>query len=269
MSAPLPLSAWGPPGGPPLVLLHGFMGRGEDWAPLAPLLADPWRVVALDLPGHGTATGLPPEAYTLEGAARTVVDTLDELGARRAPVVGYSMGGRIAGHVALVAPERVEALVLESAHPGFASTEQRTARLARDHDRARRLRADFRAFLDEWTADPLFGLAQGDSGRRALVEDRLRGDPEELARALVGLGPGNQEPVGERLRALGVPTLLVAGSRDVRYARLLGEMAADCGFALHVEAGAAHTVHRDRPDAFARAVRTFLERTIPTQHVHD
>jgi 2-succinyl-6-hydroxy-2,4-cyclohexadiene-1-carboxylate synthase len=251
------------------VLVHGFMGRGEDWAPLAPLLADPWRMVAVDLPGHGTATGLPPEAYTLEGAARTVVDTLDDLGARRAPLIGYSMGGRIACHVALAAPERVEALVLESAHPGLSSTEDRTARLAQDRDRARRLREDFRAFLDEWTADPLFGLAEVDPGRRALVEDRLRGDPAELARALVGLGTGNQAPVGERLRALRVPTLLVAGARDVRYARLLGELAADCGFSLHVEPGAAHVVHRERPDAFARVVRTFLERTIPTQHVRD
>ncbi len=66
--AGLSFSGWGPVDAPVLVLLHGFMGSGNDWATIANALPE-FRVLAPDLPGHGESTGLPVEAYTLDGAA--------------------------------------------------------------------------------------------------------------------------------------------------------------------------------------------------------
>ncbi len=269
MNAPLRVRDWGGAGGDPLILLHGFMGRSDDWAEVAPRLARGRRVLGFDLPGHGSSLGLAAEAYGLEGAALAVVETVDALGLERVAIAGYSMGGRIAAHVALAAPDRTKSLVLESAHPGFASRGEREARLELDRARARWLQDDAPGFLEAWYRLPLFGLGGDDQRRTELARDRLRADPDELARALVGMSTGRQQPLGERLRALGVPTLLVAGERDSAYVRMLGRLALEGGFDLHVEPGAAHMVHLDRPDAFAALVTTFLERKHPAQHDPD
>ena len=82
---------------------------------------------------------------------------LDRLGIARAPVVGYSMGGRVALHLALGAPERVAALVLESASPGIADAAQRAARVKSDEALADDIeRLGIEAFVDRWEAQPLF-----------------------------------------------------------------------------------------------------------------
>lgn len=269
MSTLLGVTRWGKAGAVPVVLLHGFLGSSADWKGIAPLLADRRPVIALDLPGHGASTGLPQDAYTLHGAARAVIMTMDELDLERVSIVGYSMGGRVAGHVALAAPSRLDHLVLESAHPGLRSPEERDARLSLDRERARRLEVDPGGFLDEWYRSPIFGLAKRATARREMVADRLRGDPADLARALLGMSTGLQEPMGERLRALGVPTLLVAGGRDRAYVRLLGNASEQHGFDLHVEPGSTHNVHLDRPSAFASIVTSFLEPKNPTEHGHD
>lgn len=269
MKAPLHVRDWGGSGPNALVLLHGFLGRSDDWAGIAPRLAGRWRVLAFDLPGHGSSTGLPEASYSPDGAAHAVVESLDALGLKSVSMVGYSMGGRIAGHAALQAPGRMNGLVLESAHPGLASRAERDERLEIDRERARRLTIDLPGFLEQWYRSPMFGLAADDERRLDLVRDRLRGDPAELARALVGMSTGRQEPVGERLRAVGVPTLLVAGGRDPAYARMLSRVAREHGFELHIESDAAHTVHMDRPDAFASFVAKFLESKNPAEHDPD
>ena len=103
MSTPvvLPLHAYGPSDGRPVVCLHGFLGRGSDWEALAPRLGDVC-LYALDLPGHGEAIGAPRTASVFETAAASVMATLDAAGLGRVPLVGYSMGGRLALYLSLI-----------------------------------------------------------------------------------------------------------------------------------------------------------------------
>ena len=129
----------------------------------------------------------------MEGTARAVVRTLDELEARRPVIVGYSMGGRLALYLALRYPERCTGLFLESASPGLESAGEREARRDADEEKAKRLESgDFENFLRDWYRQPLFApLAREERLLWRTIEARRRNDPSELARSLRGMGTGS------------------------------------------------------------------------------
>ena len=89
-----------------MLFLHGFMGHAGDWREVSDDLDGRLRRVAVDLPGHGASLAVPPDRYTIGGAARSVLDVLDGAGMDRATLVGYSMGGRLALYLALRHPDR-------------------------------------------------------------------------------------------------------------------------------------------------------------------
>ncbi|HET6315047.1 MAG TPA: alpha/beta fold hydrolase, partial [Chloroflexota bacterium] len=94
--------------GPPLLLLHGFTGSLHAWDGIRSALGIRARLVLVDLIGHGQSDSPEnAERYTLEWCARDLLAILDELRLERVSVLGYSMGGRIALHLALAAPERI------------------------------------------------------------------------------------------------------------------------------------------------------------------
>src|SRR5215203_1872242 len=64
---------------PTILFLHGFMGSSADWRGAIAALGDRYFCIAVDLPGHGASLGMPPDTYTIEGAARTVIGILNEL----------------------------------------------------------------------------------------------------------------------------------------------------------------------------------------------
>ena len=99
--------------GPDVVLIHGLTGDLSIWflSRTIPVLAQTHRVTAYDLRGHGY-TDAPAEGYTSLDHARDLIGLLDVLGIDRARLVGHSFGAVIAVHAAVIAPERVEALVL-------------------------------------------------------------------------------------------------------------------------------------------------------------
>lgn len=100
-------------GGVPIVLVHGLSGYIPMWQKNIGALAQDRRVIALDLPGYGKSDK-PRANYSMSFFADAVRGLLDVLEIPRAIVVGHSMGAQISMHLALRAPERVEALVLTS-----------------------------------------------------------------------------------------------------------------------------------------------------------
>lgn len=100
---------------PPLVLLHGRTANRHDWNGVIRRFAAVYRVYAPDLRGHGESAW--PGSYDLPEMAEDVRAFLDELGADRATVVGHSLGGMVAYHLASAHPGRVARLVLEEAPP--------------------------------------------------------------------------------------------------------------------------------------------------------
>ncbi|MEV7199036.1 alpha/beta fold hydrolase [Streptomyces griseoluteus] len=102
---------WGPPEGPPLVLLPALGEVSGDWDTVAAELAQRRRVYAVDLRGHGDSGR--PGTYSLELMRADVLGFLDALGLDRTGLVGHSMGGIVAYLVAAARPGRVDRLVLE------------------------------------------------------------------------------------------------------------------------------------------------------------
>lgn len=100
---------------PPLVLLHALGEGASDWDAFAEELSARWRVIALDLPGHGSSHR--PATYSFEAMAEDVTAALDVLGLERTALVGHSMGGTVAYLIAQIHPERISALVIEDVIP--------------------------------------------------------------------------------------------------------------------------------------------------------
>lgn len=106
---PLHVHTFGPADGRPVLALHGVTGHGARYRVLAEELPGV-RVHAVDLRGHGRSPWTPP--WHFEQHVADVLDVLDSLGPVRVPVIGHSLGGALAVHLARTAPERVERLVL-------------------------------------------------------------------------------------------------------------------------------------------------------------
>lgn len=249
--------------GPPLVLLHGFTGSAEAWGALATRLSQRFRTILFDLPGHGRSPAPErPEAARLAQVADALVRELDRLGIPEAAWLGYSLGGRVALHVALAHPTRVRRLVLESTSAGIGDPAERAARAAADEDLARSIERDgLASFVERWLAQPLFATQQSlpDEVRTRERARRLRGSAAGYAAALRAMGAGDQAPLWSRLPELRAPTLLLAGELDVKYAGLARAMAQRLPAArVEVTQGAGHTVHLERPDAWLGAVEQFL-----------
>lgn len=101
---------WGE--GAPLLALHGHLGRGAVWAPLAKALPG-WRIVAPDQRGHGR-TGPGPD-YSREGYVGDAAELIEALGLAPAVVLGHSLGGVNAYQLAARRPELVRAVIVEDA----------------------------------------------------------------------------------------------------------------------------------------------------------
>ena len=254
---------------PPILLLHGFTGSGStDAGTLAPLAqrlaAAGHRVVTVDLPGHGTAPALPPDAggATLDAAVAAALAALDRRGIDRAAWVGYSMGGRVALAAALAHPERVAALALLSASAGIEDDAERAARRASDEELARSLETQgLAAFVDRWMAHPLFATQErlGHRHLRRARAERMAGSARGYAASLRGMGQGNRSRWGQslwgRLGEVRARTLLVAGGEDEKYVEIVRRMAEALPSArMEIVPGAGHAVHVEAPEPVARAI---------------
>lgn len=250
--------------GSPLLLLHGFTGCAEAWgARLLASLASRRRVLAVDLPGHG-ASSLPPRGrLSLSALVEDLCGFLDRAGVDRAVWVGYSMGGRVALGAGVLRPERVDALVLESASPGLASAAERRERREQEDEWARALeREGLSNFVERWMGLPLFASQQDLPGRVRALEKarRLEGSREGWLMALRELGASRQPSFWDDLGKVGSPVLLLTGQRDEKFVALADRMAERLPDATRrTVPGAGHAVHLEAPDPWLEAVLAFID----------
>jgi pimeloyl-ACP methyl ester carboxylesterase len=105
----------GNPNGRTILLVHGFSASLHTWEKWVALLGNEYRMVSVDLPGHGLTRAPADYVPTLENYADFVAAFADELDLGKVTIVGSSMGGGTAWHFALRHPDRIEGLVLVGA----------------------------------------------------------------------------------------------------------------------------------------------------------
>ncbi len=235
--------------GPPLVLVHGLRGESVVMLPLAARLAERgWRVIAVDLPGHGYSPE-PRAPMDVGRAARIVRGVIDALGLARPPVVGHSMGGWITAWLALESPREVGPVVLVASAGLPFEPPSWNELLPRTTEEARRgLRL---LFADPPPRVPGAILWFAAHRRLATSLDLLRSALSGHY-LLDGLLPG-----------MAVPALVVAGEEDriVPLATARAMAARLPGGRLDVVRGTGHMLVIEAPGRVAEAIDRFLRET--------
>jgi 2-succinyl-6-hydroxy-2,4-cyclohexadiene-1-carboxylate synthase len=236
-----------------LLLLHGFTHTGASWDPVVAALGERYRVLTPDIRGHGAASDAEP--VTLEAV---LGDLTALLGDRPFTLVGYSMGGRIALHLALAMPGSVERLVLVGGSPGLADPDERSRRRLEDEQLAGEFdELEIEELALRWAMGTPVLAGQPPHIADAAHEDRLRNSSHGLARALRGLGTGALPSVWDRLAEVSAPVTLVVGERDAKFRGVAAEMAPLFGGPVDVVvvADAGHAAHLEAPAAVAAAIK--------------
>lgn len=242
-------------------MLHGFAGTGRSWdGVLAHLPAERYRPLALDLCGHGVArNGSSGEGQQRDADAEIDFDSCGASVLARAPerfiLCGYSLGGRLALHIALAAPERISKLVLVASSPGIEDSIERAQRRAADRALAEEIEAgSIKRFVERWCSQPMF--ASDPEPVAALARaDYLRNRPRELAAVLRGLGSGEMGSLWSRLGELLMPVTVLAGNRDAKFQELAWRMVELLPDARLKIAAGGHRLPLECPAAVAAAIR--------------
>jgi pimeloyl-ACP methyl ester carboxylesterase len=251
-------------GGRPLLLCHGFTGAKEDFADwVDPLAEEGWWVVAPDLRGHGASHQPADEgAYSLAAFAAELLELAEVLGWDRFALLGHSMGGMIAQHLVLHAPERVERLVLMDTHHGpVEGIDAATVAYAQSILRTQGLPALLEL------------MAQLPAKPKAPAELRVRAERPGYAEfadakvhrcaaamyAAMGAELTQRPDRLAELATLTVPVLVLVGEQDEGFVAASERMASTVpGAELVVVPDAAHSPQFENPQAWWRAVRGFL-----------
>ena len=247
--------------GTPVTLLHGFTQSGRSWQEVISIMPEGLRWVVPDLRGHGATRIAPGAACTMDACTADLEMLWDHLGVERTHLVGYSMGGRLALHVAARRPERLLSLLTIGAHAGL-EEEAREGRRRGDEALAQRIEQDgLEAFVNYWGGLPLFaGLERrGPSFVAQVRAERMGNTVAGLAASLRGMGAGVMQPLWDDLSRVTVPSTFVAGQLDHGYVASARRLAAAVpNRRVEVVLRAGHAVHQERPEAFARVLAAHL-----------
>ncbi|MDY7020870.1 MAG: 2-succinyl-6-hydroxy-2,4-cyclohexadiene-1-carboxylate synthase [Cyanobacteriota bacterium] len=245
---------------PTLLLLHGFLGNGDDFTFVISQLSQYFNCLAVDLPGHGkTQVNGQDECYTLSKTAEGLIDWLKELKIQRCFLVGYSMGGRLALYLALYYSQYFHAVILESASPGLKTESERTQRYLSDLKLAENLeQQDLQDFLENWYNKPLFKTFKQHPDYQKILTRRLKSNPKELAKSLRGMGTGNQPSLWEKLSTIQIPLLLMVGESDQKFVRINQYIVDLCSTAkLEIIPDCGHNIHLESPQQWIKVVQEF------------
>ena len=242
--------------GPPLVLLHGYVGDGPTtWRPQLEGLGDDFTVVAWDAPGAGRSSD-PPESFGMAGYAACLAGFVERLGLGWPHVAGLSFGGALALALCRRHAALPSTLVLASAYAGWAGS--LPAEVTDQRLRQAMVLADLSPAEFVGTLLPtMFSEATPPESVDAFEESMLGFHPvgfRAMARA-------SAENLRDVLPRVDVPTLLVHGGQDVRAPLPVAEdlYTAIPGSTLVVLPDAGHVCNIEAPEAFNQAVRSFLQ----------
>jgi len=245
-----------------LVVLHGFTQTGRLFGRFGERISASHTLVAVDLPGHGGSDAVRADLPTTAGLVADCVQAT--VGAGPCDLLGYSLGARVALHVATGTDLAVSRIVFIGVTGGIEDAAERERRRRADDAVADELEAsgDVDRFLDTWLRGPMFDrLASTDAADR---EERRRNSASGLASSLRLCGTGTQEPLWDRLPALACPILAMAGADDTRFAAHALRVARLApGAVASLVPGGGHAVHLSQPEQALRIVDHWLATVEP------
>lgn len=254
----------------PIVLIHGYTGNSRNWALTAPALAERFRVISVDLRGHGlSAKPVSEDAYALEMMASDVYELLKNLEVSECVLVGHSMGGMASQLFVLEHPEMVRALALvdtaAEVPKGLLYDERRKQRerlvqIARDQGMEA-------VFEEQERITPLHPvLAANPRYIEIWREQFLMTSPEAYIACANGMST-RRSLLGD-LTKVAVPTLIVCGEHDEPFLEPSKDMhEAIPGSELVIIPGAGHGPQMETPGEFNRVLMEFLSRVRETTAV--
>jgi 2-succinyl-6-hydroxy-2,4-cyclohexadiene-1-carboxylate synthase len=251
----------------PLLLLHGFTGDTSTWKPFRNQWGHHSRLIIPDLIGHGkTESPQDLNRYQIESAAKDLKELLDYLNLERVDLLGYSMGGRLALTFAILYPDRVRRLILESASPGLEKDEESQLRRMKDTELAHFIIGEgMEEFVAYWEAIPLFSSMEGLSQhiKDSIRSQRLSNNPQGLANSLLGMGTGFQPSWwGAPLLNMSCEVLLLTGEVDKKFcmiAKRMQKMMRNAKWVVIKNAG--HAIHVEEAEKFGTIVSDFVEQS--------
>ncbi|ABZ74872.1 alpha/beta hydrolase fold [Shewanella halifaxensis HAW-EB4] len=267
-------------GSPAVVLLHGFLGSKEDWNEIIEQLADDFFCISIDLPGHGghcshnshgdttqasgnnqldfTSQSLELPTPGFNRCAELIHTTLEQLNISQYHLVGYSLGGRIALHLARLYPQALLSLCLESCHPGLQNQADRVARKANDLAWASKLETlSIRDFLSLWYQQAVFSdLTEAE--RAKLIDKRADNRPLQLLNCYLATSLAEQQDLWDTPSCLPVDCHFIAGHQDHKFMALAKRWQQQQPLSLHCIEASGHNVHLAAPEAFAEQLKTIF-----------
>src|SRR5262245_38409014 len=241
----------GDPAGHPIILLHGYTDSWFSFSRALPYFDPSWRVYILDQRGHGDSER-PADGYTFPDFAADVIAFMDAKGIKRATLVGHSMGSIVAQGVALVAPERVERLVIVGS-----ATTVRTEAVVGFRQAVEKLSDPVpEAFARDFQVSCVHHPVPNEFMDRIVAQSRKL--PARVWRAVMaGMLAGDYKT---RLGDIRTPTLIVWGDRDAFFLRAEQDSLAAAlpNAVLKVYPETGHCPNWERPEQFAQDLKDFI-----------
>lgn len=238
-----------------ILLLHGYLETMYIWEDLFKDLSRDYRVIRMDMPGHGLTCTAP--VNTMELMATVAKGVLDVCGVKTATVIGHSMGGFVALKCCELFPDRFEKLVLLNSYPYSESDESKAIR-AREQAV---INAEHLSALAELSIPKLFhpdNLRRLDEKIRETIELCETHDPAGIIACVKGII--QKEDVTPWLQASDVPSLAICGDSDnLVTEEIRAKMAADCPNVRQVilpQCG--HNVFLECPEKTLELIREFV-----------
>lgn len=240
--------------GDPIVLIHGFAGSKHYWDKIIPELANEYRVIALDLPGHGES-GMGKDRYSIEDMASIIKELLDQLGLAKVTMFGHSLGGYITLAFAEFFPQYLNgfSLVHSTANP-----DSEEAKEARETNAMKIQEEGSKTFI-EGLSKKLFSPENIEVKSKEIEETVKIGmmtTEDGLVSALRAMK--NRPERNHVLEDTELPVLLVAGEQDQIIPAEKTFTVTKPNIEKEVIKGAGHMSMFEQPEEIVKVIKDFL-----------
>lgn len=243
----------GDPNGPAVILLHGYSDSWVSYAQVLPLIDKRYHVYVPDLRGHGESDR-PASGYTFPNLAGDIIAFMDAKRIKKATIVGHSMGSFVAQHVATMAPQRVEKLVLVGSAPAVRNGE------------VSQLQADVNVlsdpvplkFVTEFQKSVITRPVPDDFMDR-VIQESMKLPARVWRDTMAGMLAHNSTVTLTRIKA---PTLIIWGDRETVFPKRSDQEAlrkAIPNARLKVYEGTGHCPNWEEPARFVTDLQEFVE----------